>query len=100
MSDGLCLLINDGHGIFIPQAFAENFAKPWSYISEQDLTILKEGPHHPEYWDAWSDVMGSAFLLDTEGKQWHLWQDGDLWAFCPELMTDEEYENFFGEVRL
>jgi hypothetical protein len=26
-------------------------------------------------------------------------QDGDLWAVCPELMTNEEYENFYGEMK-
>lgn len=99
MSDGLSLLISDAHGIFIPQAFAENFAKAWSNVGKDDLKILKEGPNHPEYWDAWRDVLDYSFLIDTEGRNWYMWQDGDLWAVCYELMTDEEYRNFFGEDR-
>ena len=33
------------------------------------------------------------------GNAWHLYQDGDLWAYCPELMSNEEYKDFFGEEK-
>lgn len=43
--------------------------------------------------------MESGLQLLVDGHEWFLYQDGDLWAVCPELLTDEEYENFFGESR-
>jgi len=44
-------------------------------------------------------VLDYATLKDDNGHVWRLWQDGDLWAYCEELMTDAEYSNFFGEER-
>lgn len=37
--------------------------------------------------------------LDKDGHAWRLYQDGDLFATCDELMSDEEYEELFGESR-
>ena len=99
MSKGLLLLIGDNQGIFIPQSFAERYGDNWFLVNSDALDIVKEGPNHPEYWDAWSDVLDDATLTDNNNNIWRLYQDGDLWMFCNELMTDEEYENFFGEER-
>jgi hypothetical protein len=99
MSKGLLLLINDNQGIFIPQTFAEKYGDNWFLVNSDALDIVKEGPNHPQYWDAWSDVLDDAYLRDNDGNRWKLWQDGDLWMVCNELMTDAEYENFFGEER-
>jgi hypothetical protein len=57
------------------------------------------GPHREEYWDAWTDVCDNASYTDSDGYIWNLHQDGDLWAICQELMTDEEYLGFYGEER-
>ena len=99
MSKGLLLLINDNQGIFIPQSFAERYADNWRLGNSDALDIVKEGPNHPEYWESWECVLNEATLTDNHNNLWRLYQDGDLWMICTELMTDEEYENFFGEER-
>jgi len=39
-------------------------------------------------------ILNNARYTDKNGNVWRLMQDGDLWAYCFELMTDEEKENF------
>lgn len=96
---GLHLLISDHTGIYIPQHFATNMdLDQWSGLNKEDIDILQAGPDHEWYWEAWDNVLGSASIL-LDGKVWHLSQDGDLWAYCEELMTDEEYEGFFERER-
>jgi hypothetical protein len=99
---GLKLLISDNRGIYIPQEFAEfNHFNRLFNIDEDDadLVILREGPDSDYYWDAWDSVISRATYTDSQGNNWYLHQDGDLWLFCGKLMTDEEYSNFFGEDR-
>jgi hypothetical protein len=100
--NGVTLLFSDGHGQYIPKAFAELYDENrhlWSGASDEDIKILLEGPPHIEYWDAWQDVTSRVYLIDSEGNKWTLWQDGDLWVICDKLMHDEQYEEFFGEPR-
>ena len=95
---GIELLISDNWGIYIPKHFAENFLD-WSYIKQEDRDILESGPENELYWDAWDSILSNAEYTDSNGYKWHLIQDGDLWAYCNELMTDEEYYGFYGEKR-
>lgn len=95
---GLELLFDSRHGVYIPQAFAESCAH-WSGLPE-DFQDLLLGPESEDYWDIWTDVLNNATYTDSAGNVWHLWQDGDLWACCEELMSDQEYEEFFGEARV
>lgn len=97
MSNGIELLLTDARGIYIPRDFAMYF-EDMDNVSAEDMDILKAGPDHEHYWDAWNDVLSSA-KRDINGKTWRLYQDGDLWAYCEALMTDEEYEEFFGQPR-
>jgi hypothetical protein len=70
----------------------------WSGIDADDVAILETGPDHEQYWDAWQDVLDNATW--TDGKNtWTLYQDGDLFAVCPELMDNDEYQNFYGEMK-
>ncbi len=99
---GLNLLLNDSHGIYIPQIFAEfdHSIRSWNIDSDDvDLTILRNGPDAEHYWEAWESILGRASFADSKGNVWHIYQDGDLWLYCEALMTDEEYENFFGRDR-
>ena len=99
MSKGIHLLVPDRYGIYVPLTFAESLSENWFLVNSDALDIVKEGPDHPEYWDAWNDVLVDASFKDNNKNLWRLYQDGDLWMICTELMTDEEYENFFGEER-
>jgi hypothetical protein len=91
---GMELLLTDARGIYIPRDFIMHFEN-MDNVSEEDAEILRAGPDHEHYWDAWHDVVQNASRV-INGRTWRLYQDGDLWAYCEELMTNEEYENFFG----
>jgi hypothetical protein len=96
---GIEILIGDHQGVFIPQQFAEWVG--WNNIEDYERKTLLVGPEpeNEDYWECWSSVLERAEFKDKEGNTWRLWQDGDLFAYCEELMSDEEYENLFGEPR-
>jgi len=84
---------DNARGIYIPQHFAETFNTGWSNIDQEDISILKQGPDHELYWDAWTEVLDNA-KFEKDGNTWILYQDGDLWCVCLNLMTAEEKDNF------
>ena len=94
---GITILVSDHNGIHIPRMFAERF--DWSGADIDDLNLVSKGPDHEWYWEAWESILRDAFHVDREGHHWKLHQDGDLFAICDELMTNEEYKDFFGEDR-
>jgi hypothetical protein len=95
----LFLLIGDHHGIYIPQIFVRDFdMSAYDGLSAWDVATCAD-PDNEGYWDAWVSILDSATLTMPEGYTYHLHQDGDLWLYCAELMTDEEYHNFFGVAR-
>ena len=96
---GLSLLVSDSCGIYIPLRFVTDMdLAQWSGIRDEDVKILEAGPDAEWYWEAWDSVLGSAYAT-INGKVWRLSQDGDLWAYCEELKSDEEYEGFFQRER-
>jgi len=105
MSKGIQILLDSNRGIYIPQHFAEGFAmqctdgEGWEGISEKDRETLLAGTDADWYWEAWEDVLNCATYTDADGNVWRLYQDGDLFAICDELMTDDDYMAFFGEPR-
>lgn len=97
MTDSIFLLINSQHGQYIPQ-IAAGILTAWN-IDSQDLETLLSGPECPYYWETWDRVLNNAAHIDKDGRRWLLHHDCDLWAYCEELMTDDEYRDFFGEDR-
>lgn len=76
-------LIDSAHGIYIPTIFVQGFTwgkgiDEWSGIDKEDIEILRTGPDHPEYWDAWDMVLNNARFVDEKGRCWWLEQDEDL----------------------
>lgn len=97
-SSAIEILLSDHSGVYIPRDFADGFNMRKWHVTGENARILRKGPKHEYYWETWVEVTGSAYC--KIGKHtWRLWQDGDLFAYCEELMTDEEYENFFGYPR-
>jgi hypothetical protein len=94
---GIQILLSDRHGVYIPREFVNRF-DGWKNISDDDIEILNDGIDGNSYWDAWDNVIQKAEYVDAKGHIWHLYQDGDLFAICEELMTDEEKESFFGNL--
>ena len=99
--DAVTLILSDARGIYIPRDFvtdnyneiAVDHCKAWR-IKPDDAAILASGPDHEFYWETWDDVLSNAQYTDEEGNKYFLSQDGDLWAFCYDRMTDEEMSNF------
>ena len=99
------VLVEDRYGVYIPQAFAKNYPtsaftnidQRWTNIDQQDLDILHKGPWDNDlYWEAWESVLNNATYTNQE-HTWYLYQNGDLFAICDTMMTNEEYRNFYGE---
>lgn len=91
---GVKLLLDECRGVYIPKAFAECFDLEAWRLTEADVETLLEGPENEWYWEQWHEVMARAYHLDEKGNRWFLYQDGSLFAMCPELMTAEERKNF------
>ena len=108
MKQSIVILFEDSRGIYIPKEFAESFEigrekGKWNGIGGDDghnqvLADLREGPEGDNYWDAWQYVLDNAEYIDSEGNVYRLYQDGDLFAVCEELMTAEEKQNLFGDI--
>lgn len=88
--DTIECIINGAYGIHVPQVFAERFEN-WQGIDPDDLEILRAGPDHPDYWEAWDAVLATASYKDDAGHTWtlHLGESGDLFA----IRDDHEFED-------
>lgn len=95
---GVELLFLDNRGVYIPQNFAEEMKLGLiKGVSKQDWKDLEKGPDYEWYWETWDRVLNNAYYEDDNGNIWRFWQDGDVWMYCEELMTEEEKINLFGE---
>jgi hypothetical protein len=95
--DNITLILDDHRGIYIPRDFVEGFlfeGHDWTGIDAEDIAILREGPDHDLYWDAW-DVVTDNARITVDGKEFYLWQDGALFVIAVDLPEDEA-EEFFG----
>lgn len=103
---GLELLYSDSRGIYIPHAFCTYEGQPaYEHLARWGLTEENQkhwidacNPDSEWYWDAWEYILNNAKFKHTNGYTYCLLQDGDLWAYCLELMTDEEKQNFGFDV--
>lgn len=100
MPEAIILLLDSHRGTNIPYDFIKEFNLDlFEGIERSDVDIIQEAPAHEWYWDAWASIIDQASYTDLSGNKFTLWQDGDLFLICDDLMTDEEYEDFFGEQR-
>ena len=77
------LLISDRYGIYIPKRFAKSFKFEeldliGDFRSEYDA--IQAGPDSEWYWESWDMILDHAVISGPNGKQYRLYQDGDLWA--------------------
>ena len=83
LSPNALLLVSDGFGVYIPQAFTErvNFERVRN-VDPADWAIIAKGPtdDNPDYWEAWDCILSDADITADDGSVYYLWQDGDLWA--------------------
>jgi hypothetical protein len=90
---GIILLVDSSAGIYIPRVFKKLYLSGgWRVpgITSRDLSIL-DNPEHDEYWDVWGYVLNNAEYINSSGDKFIIYQDGDLWALCPELMNEHDF---------
>jgi hypothetical protein len=91
------LWLSDARGQYIPRDFADSFTdrnKNVVDVSAEDWAILDAGPDHEHYWDTWSDVEQSARVIDDNGVEYTLYQDGDLWLIPKGMEWDDEADGW------
>lgn len=95
----IILYSDSSRGIYIPKHFAESIKREYVCgVSESDLDwFLENEPCHDEYWDRWDEILDNCYLVDHDNNKYVLRQDGDLWLYNYDAMTDKERSNFFGE---
>lgn len=88
------LFFDGNRGVHIPQHFSESIdPKDWTGIDPEDLDVLRAGPDHESYWDAWTSVLDYAETKD--GRVLH--QDGDLWLIARDKAI-EDLNKYFEDV--
>ena len=93
--DNVVLLLSDARGVYIPRDFVQGFDMvQWGLDPDSGAVRTCAEPDADGYWDAWDEVLRRAKYVADDGREFRLYQDGDLWALCYEHMTDEERSNF------
>lgn len=93
------VLVDQLYGRYVGQRFALNYdLSTWTGIDPDEIEILKAGPEHEHYDETLDDVISSASYVEAN-HTWKLHMDGDLFAVCPELMDNEEYEKMFDSMK-
>jgi hypothetical protein len=85
--------------VYIPQRFAGilKVSESWEGYDPKDVEILLQGPNVDGYWETWQNILDNACFVDPKGFRWQLYQDGNLFAYCWELMSRKEKEDLFNE---
>lgn len=77
---GAELFYDGNRGIYIPQNFAQDVDRSKvTGVDAAQWADLEAGPEGEFYWETWAMVTDSARLKTDDGREWYLWQDGDLW---------------------
>lgn len=95
-SKAVTLLLSDAHGVYLPYMFVTHFDRAKWNLADPEFDWAWDQcsqPDSDDYWEAWDQIIFHAEYHEG-GHVWTLCQDGDLWALCDELMTDEEKHNF------
>lgn len=79
------LLLNDAHGIYIPQLFCKTYSSYIINMAEvkEDFDICLDGPDNSEYWEAWENLIDNVQFTNDMGEKYtigNLGESGDLWA--------------------
>lgn len=69
MQPDIQVLFDGASGIYIPQRFAREIERERVFgVSDEDFAIL-DNPEHDLYWDAWSDVLDHATLVEGDDPE-------------------------------
>jgi len=87
----LILLLDGNRGIYIPKTFIYRYyPTSTTGISEEDSKILLQGPDHDAYWEVWDDVLNNGRFLDSNGIEYTIYHNDDLFAVPPDYEWPEE----------
>lgn len=73
-------IVDSAYGVYIPQLFAEKANDLEFNLPEDTRSILLEGPDHPEYWEAWDEVLNMEWKTGRDIYSLH--HDMDLYMVC------------------
>ena len=90
------LFSDSARGVYIPQHFAENIKRDAVRGVNLDAwNALEQGPDgHEYYWEYWDEVLNDATVIDDQGREYTLHQDGDLWLIPVGMTWNDETESF------
>lgn len=92
------LYIGDANGIYIPQQFGRSIDGEdvilLGEVDPESLEILRAGPDHEHYLEAWADIEEHGIVTDSMlgGTRYRIHNDGDCWLI-PEGMEWDENED-------
>lgn len=76
-----CLIVDDHHGIYVPQVFCQRYKKT-DKVSQEDWDICLSGPDHEFYWESWEIILDNwgGEETDQAGNKYQIgiYQDGCL----------------------
>lgn len=76
------LWLDETRGLYIPRDFANSFAdrsKSVKNVDQKTWDILETGPEHELYWDTWANIKRDAVVIDENGVEYFIYQDGNCW---------------------
>ena len=90
------ILLSDARGIYIPRDAVDFLTNDkWIGFDKEDLKHLSD-PKNDHYWETWDLICNNARFIDEQGKEWVLYQNGDLFAIPPiESMSIQAVLDFY-----
>jgi hypothetical protein len=94
------LWLSDARGVYIPRDFAKCFIdrdtrdRHVKHVDAEYWATLEYGPEHEYYWETWDSVLNNARVVDENGVEFSLYQDGDLWLVPVGMEWDEDTETY------
>ena len=82
------LLVDDHHGIYVPQVFAKSYVVRESDLDE-DMAICASGPDEEFYWESWLNIIDGGTIDGASGHVWSLLlEDGAVFAVRADVDID------------
>lgn len=95
--EAVILFLDSRRGTFIPRDFAQCIKREAvEGVNPKTLDELakEDSPESEDYWELWQEVLANARVKHENGYVYHVHQDGDVWLYNYDLMTQQERENF------
>jgi len=87
------LVISDSHGIYVPRNFISFITISATYtitnVEKEAIEIVRSGPDHEHYWDAWDEIERDAIITDDDNLRYFIHMDGDCWIVPVGMIRDD-----------